>query len=69
MTALEADVMSRRPWIMAIVLGVTACGGASSAAPAAAPTTTTTTTTTTTLVRTVGASVAGLGFEVHQEPG
>ena len=56
---------------MAIVLGVTACGGASSAAPAAAPTTTTTdtATTTTTLVRTVGASLAGLGFEVHQEPG
>jgi hypothetical protein len=58
--------VKRSLWLVLLVLGVTACGGATTA------TTTATTAPTTTAAAAVEAAetdLSGLGFEVHQAPG
>ena len=63
-----ACVALKKPiWFALLVFGLTACGGSSSATTGA-PTTTTAAATPTTTAAAEGA-LAGLAFEVHQEPG
>ncbi|MDH5615708.1 MAG: hypothetical protein OEY62_04130 [Acidimicrobiia bacterium] len=54
-------------WLVLIVLGLSACGGATTAITTA--TTAATTTTTTTAIEAGRTDLSGLGFEVHKEPG
>jgi len=51
--------LKRLVWLTMIVLGLTACGRSTTAAPTTIPS----------LAQVTGISLAGVAFDVHQEPG